>query len=102
MIPADWARLAEQSGAGEILLTSVDRDGTFAGYDHELIREVASATRIPVIASGGAADLADMRRAVRDSGANAAAAGSLFVYRNARRGVLINYPDRALLEELFT
>jgi cyclase len=99
--PADFAREAELCGAGEILLTSIDRDGTFSGYDHDLVCQVTSCTTIPVIACGGASGLEDMRRVVRRSGAAAAASGSLFVYRNSNRGVLINYPDRAILEELF-
>ena len=99
--PATFAVEAQRQGAGEILLTSIDRDGTYSGYDHELISQVSTATSLPVIACGGARDLADMQRAVSSSGASAAAAGSLFVYRNANRGVLINYPDRQLLEDLF-
>lgn len=72
-----WARAAEARGAGEILLTSFDRDGTRSGYDLELIRAVAGATRIPVIASGGASS-AEHLRAALDAGADAVLAASIF------------------------
>ena len=80
--PAPWARQAEETGAGEILLTSIDRDGTLEGYDLDLIRTVSSAVRIPVIASGGAGKLQDLIDAVRTGGASASAAASLFHFRD--------------------
>ncbi|MEM8835052.1 MAG: imidazole glycerol phosphate synthase subunit HisF [Planctomycetota bacterium] len=73
----DWARDAEQRGAGEILLTSWDRDGTHTGYDTELLRTVTHAVRIPVIASGGASNSAHMLDAF-DAGADAVLAASIF------------------------
>lgn len=73
-----WAREGERLGAGEILLTSMDRDGTSEGYDLELTREVADAVRLPVIASGGAGSAVDMARALTDGGAEAALAASIF------------------------
>lgn len=76
--PAFLARDAEKLGAGEILLTSIDRDGTMSGYDIELIRRVVDAVSIPVIASGGAGSYADMLRALIDGGASAVAAASIF------------------------
>jgi cyclase len=75
--PADWAARMEEMGAGEILLTSVERDGTMQGYDLNLIREVASCVRIPVIASGGAGSYEHMYEAV-EHGASAVAAASIF------------------------
>lgn len=75
--PADWAREAAERGAGEILLTSVDRDGTMNGYDLELIADVADAVSIPVIASGGAGNYRHMVEAVT-AGASAVAAASMF------------------------
>ena len=95
--PTDAARRAEALGAGEILLTAVDRDGMQSGYDLELIREVCGAVKLPVIASGGAATIDDLRRAVRDGGAAAVAAGSLFVFHGPHRAVLISYPDPEVL-----
>jgi cyclase len=73
-----WAREAEQRGAGEILLTSMDRDGTKAGYDLELTRAVADAVGIPVIASGGVGTLEHLVEGVRDGGADAVLAASIF------------------------
>ncbi|HYM61964.1 MAG TPA: imidazole glycerol phosphate synthase subunit HisF [Thermoanaerobaculia bacterium] len=73
-----WCRKAEQLGAGEILLTSVDRDGTNAGFDLDLLRAVSSAVRIGVIASGGAGRLEDFRDAIESGGARAVLAASLF------------------------
>ncbi|MCA1632011.1 MAG: imidazole glycerol phosphate synthase cyclase subunit, partial [Acidobacteria bacterium] len=74
----EWAARAEASGAGEILLTSMDRDGTGDGYDVELLRAVSGAVRIPVIASGGAGRLEHFREAVTEGGASAVLAASLF------------------------
>ena len=67
-----------ERGAGEILLTSVERDGTMRGYDLQLIEKVAHAVDIPVIASGGAGNYEHMVSAVRDAGASAVAAASMF------------------------
>jgi imidazoleglycerol phosphate synthase cyclase subunit len=73
----DWAREAAERGAGEILLTSWDRDGTREGYDLELIRAVAEAVDVPIVASGGAATAAHMAEAIR-AGADAVLAASIF------------------------
>lgn len=75
---ADWCARAESLGAGEILLTSIDRDGTAAGFDLELLRAVTSRVRIGVIASGGAGTLAHFREAIESGGARAVLAASLF------------------------
>lgn len=101
MNAVDAARKARESGAGEIMLQSIERDGTMLGYDLDLIREVSQAVSIPVIACSGAGHLYDLKKAI-DSGASAAAAGSMFVYKNQRKGVLINYPDKKELQELFS
>ena len=77
----EWAREAESRGAGEILLTSMDRDGTRAGFDCEMTAAVGNAVNIPVIASGGAAGPADFVAAVRDGGADAVLAASIFHQR---------------------
>jgi cyclase len=76
--PAEHARQVERLGAGEILLTSIDRDGTMEGYDLELVMRVADAVSIPVIASGGAGCYADMASALLEGGASAVAAASIF------------------------
>jgi cyclase len=92
--PADFARTVEDHGAGEIIIQSIDRDGTGSGYDVDLIREISKRVSIPVVALGGAGELGDVRRAVKAGLASAAAAGSLFVYHGRNQGVLINYPMR--------
>ena len=76
----EWARELEDRGAGELLLTSIDRDGTMNGYDLELIEKVVSAVGIPVIASGGAGTYQHMFEAVSKSGASAVAASSMFQF----------------------
>jgi imidazole glycerol-phosphate synthase subunit HisF len=74
----EWAVLGERLGAGEILLTSMDKDGTHEGYDLELLRAISSAVRLPVIASGGAGTVEHMYRALTDGGAEAMLAASVF------------------------
>lgn len=96
--PVVLARDLECRGAGEIIVNAVDRDGTMEGYDVPLIRSVASAVAIPVVACGGAGKLSHFAEAVRDGKASAVAAGSMFVFQGKHRAVLINYPARAELE----
>jgi cyclase len=76
--PVQFAIEAERRGAGEILLTSIDRDGTFKGYDVECIRRVSDAVSIPVIASGGAGSYEDMRQVIVDGNVSAVAAASIY------------------------
>jgi cyclase len=78
--PAEWAQQLESLGAGEIMLTSIERDGTMEGYDLDLISAVAAAVDIPVIASGGAGSVDDMIAAVQDSKASAVAAASIYQF----------------------
>jgi cyclase len=73
-----WAERAVDLGAGELLVTSIDRDGTGAGFDMALLRAITSRVHVPVIASGGAAGPADFVAAVRDGGADAVLAASIF------------------------
>ncbi|MEK6322806.1 MAG: imidazole glycerol phosphate synthase subunit HisF [Acidobacteriota bacterium] len=87
----EWAVRAEQLGAGEILLTSMDRDGTRDGYDIELTRAVSSAVRIPVIASGGAGRLEHFNEALADGGASAVLAASLFHFGQYKIAELKDY-----------
>jgi cyclase len=76
----DWARKVEELGAGEILLTSMDRDGTREGYDIELTRAVTSAVNIPVIASGGAGKLEHLKDVIKYADADAVLVASIFHY----------------------
>lgn len=86
-----WAQEVEQRGAGEILLTSMDRDGTKAGYENELTRQVAEAVSIPVIASGGAGSCEDFYEVLTTGKADAALAASLFHYHELSIGELKQY-----------
>jgi cyclase len=96
--PVEHATRMVELGAGEIFLNAIDRDGTGAGYDIALLRSVAQAVPVPVIACGGAGSLADFGAAVSDGHASAVAAGSMFVFHGKHRAVLISYPSRAELE----
>ena len=87
----EWAVSAERLGAGEVLLTSMDRDGTRDGYDVELTRSVGSAVRIPVIASGGAGTLEHFYQAFVQAGASAALAASLFHFGDFKIGEVKNF-----------
>ena len=99
--PVDFARAMEQEGAGEIVVQSVDRDGTMSGYDNELLKKVASAVTIPVIALGGACNLKAMKTTWDETNVNGLAAASMFLYQGQRRGLLINYPNRKMIHSLF-
>ena len=100
LAPVDYAVKMAQRGAGEILLTSIDRDGTQKGYDIDLVREVSAAVNVPVVSCGGAGSVADLGSAVA-AGASAAAAGSLFVFSGKHRAVLITYPRDSDLDSCF-
>lgn len=99
--PVPFAQQMQEAGAGELIVTAIDRDGTWDGYDLSLIKAVTSAVDIPVVANGGAGELLDLRRAVLEGGASAASAGSLFVYQKKHRAVLVSFPDRSQLNKLF-
>jgi cyclase len=90
--PADVARRMEAMGAGEIVLNSVDRDGTMEGYDLDLVAKVRSGLSLPVTVLGGAGSLTDIQQLVRRYPIIGAAAGSLFVFKGKYRAVLISYP----------
>ncbi|MCC7109254.1 MAG: imidazole glycerol phosphate synthase subunit HisF [Deltaproteobacteria bacterium] len=96
----EWAREAEQRGAGEIVLNSIDNDGVMKGYDLALAREVRAAVNVPVTLLGGAGSLDDLRALFGACGVVGAAAGSLFVFKGAYRAVLINYPARAQRDDV--
>jgi len=100
--PVDHAIAMEKTGAGEIIVNSVDRDGTMSGYDLELVRSVVRSVGVPVVACGGAGKLDDMRDVINLANAASAAAGSLFIYHGKHRAVLISYPDQAGLANVFS
>jgi cyclase len=98
--PVEFARNAERAGAGELLINSIEFDGTFNGYDTKLIQEISSAVSIPLIAVGGAGTINDFVQAV-SFGASAVAAGSMFVFQRPHRAVLISYPTQQELIQSF-
>jgi len=91
--PVQWAREVERMGAGEILLTSIDREGTWSGYDLNLVKQVADSVEIPVIANGGAGATEDIINVVNQSNASAVGLGSMVVFQRRGMGVLINMPE---------
>lgn len=97
----DYAKKCEQLGAGEIIINSVDRDGTFAGYEINLIKSFTDILNIPVIACGGAKNYQDLFDVCVNGGASAASAGSLFVFQGNLKAVLINFPSQNEINNLF-
>ncbi len=99
LTPVQYAKMMQDAGAGEIVLNSIHRDGTFSGYDYKLISEVSKVIEIPLIALGGAANIADFNKAIQN-GASAVAAGSMFLFQGPHRAVLISYPSQSELKEI--
>lgn len=92
--------LATDLGVGELMLYSVDNDGTWEGYDYEVTAQILNHVDIPVIACGGCGSIADLKKVLYETNANAAAIGSMAVYSKKGMGVLINFPVReSIIEE---
>jgi cyclase len=99
--PEQFAKMLENAGVGEILINNIDADGTYKGFDTNLIQSIASVVNIPVIAIGGAGSVEDFVKA-KQAGASAVAAGSMFVFQRPHQAVLISYPtQKELKEKLF-
>jgi len=98
--PVDFAQLMEEMGAGEIVLNSIANDGTMSGYDIETIAKVTSKVTIPIIAMGGAGRMEHFKEVIQKAHVSAVAAGSMFVFQGKHKAVLINYPDRNLIENI--
>ncbi len=96
----EWAKELEQLGVGELLITAMDKDGTWSGYDHTIISKINEVVNVPVIANGGAGDVADIGAVVKECGVSAAAVGSMVVYQKKGMGVLVNFPDNNILEKV--
>lgn len=101
MDPVNYAQKVAEMGAGEIVINSIDLDGTMQGYDIALIKSIADAVDVPVVALGGAGALSHLKDAAQNGKASALAAGSMFVFHGPRRAVLINFPTQKELMELF-
>ncbi len=97
--PLDVAKQAEQQGAGEIMLTNIDLEGSYDGYDIDTLQEVSAQVSIPIIINGGAKTAEHLTTAIKH-GASASAAGSMFVFHGAREAVLISHPERSTLDQL--
>lgn len=89
----EFIKEAQDLGAGEIVINNIDADGMMKGYDLELIKKVAQATKVPLTVLGGAGSLEDIGKLIEKFGIIGAAAGSAFVYKGKLKGVLINYPS---------
>jgi len=98
--PIGFCKKLEDIGVGEIVINSIDRDGTMAGYDMSLIHQVRDVVSIPLTALGGASSLDDIGQLIHEYGIIGAAAGSLFVFKGKFRAVLINYPTQSEKEVL--
>jgi cyclase len=90
----DFCLLMQEMGAGELIINSIDNDGTMEGYDINILKQITEATEVPIVALGGAGNLNDFTKAIYEGGASAVSAGSLFVYHGPRKAVLINYPTK--------
>lgn len=100
--PVEFAKQLDSIGIGEIMINSIDRDGTMKGYDLDLISKMSAAVQVPVIACGGAATIDDFDQAINQVGASAVAAGSMFVFHGKHRAVLISYPEQSDLKRIFS
>ena len=98
--PVAWAQELEQLGAGEILLTAIHQEGTWMGFDINIIEKISNAVNIPVIANGGASSIEDIGKAVKQGNASAVSLGSMVVYQNKGMGVLVNFPDTKKLKRV--
>lgn len=99
--PVSYARRAEAMGAGELIVTAIDREGTNKGFDSELIALITKSVDIPVVAQGGASSLDDFKMVVNQAHASAVAAGSYFTFHGKHKAVLLTYPAYSELEQLF-
>lgn len=97
--PVQVAKQLETAGVGEIMITSIDNEGTRSGLDLKLVKEVSNAVSVPVIANGGTGELSHMVDAVK-AGASAIAAGAFFVFHGKHDAVLITYPEYKVLEKI--
>lgn len=95
----EWAKKLEKAGAGEILLTSMDKDGTWSGFDVELTKKVSDAVSVPVIANGGAGSIEHIGEVIKKGNASAVCLGSMVVYQQKGMGVLVNFPDKRHLQK---
>jgi imidazole glycerol-phosphate synthase subunit HisF len=99
--PIEYALKMQALGAGELIVSSIDKDGTRSGYDMSLLQSITDKVNLPVVALGGASSLDDLKLAVSEAHVSAVAAGDMFVFSGKHKAVLITYPPYHKLEELF-
>ena len=98
--PVDYAIKLEELGAGELLLTSMDKDGTWLGFDIDILNKISNAVNIPVIANGGAGNVQHIIDVVQNTKVSAVALSSMLLYQRKGLGVLVNFPDKKYLNEV--
>ncbi|WP_108245603.1 AglZ/HisF2 family acetamidino modification protein [Muricauda brasiliensis] len=96
----NYVKEIEMLGVGEILLNSIDRDGTMEGYDIGMIKDVSVSVEIPVVACGGAGNMDDLKQVLAQTEVTGVAAGSMFIYQGKKRGVLISYPNQEEIKNI--
>jgi len=99
--PIEYAQQMQEFGAGELIVSDIDKDGTRSGYNVLLLKSITDAVSIPVVALGGAGELDDFKKATNQANVSAVAAGDLFVFSGKHKAVLITYPAYNKLEALF-
>lgn len=96
--PIEWAQKLESAGVGELLITSMDKEGTWHGFDISLISSIADAVDVPVVALGGAGGVDDINDVFANTNASAVGLGSMVVYQKKGMGVLVNFPDNSSIK----
>ena len=96
----EWAKNLQNAGVGELLITSIEREGSWKGYDIELIKSITENVQVPVIANGGCGSVEHIGEVVKQANASACAVGSIVVYQKQGMGVLVNFPDRKKLQRI--
>jgi cyclase len=97
--PVNWAIELQNRGAGELLITSINNDGTWKGFDIEIIKKIAQSVSIPVIINGGCSSINEINNVFINTNISAVGVGSLFVFQQKDLGVLINYPDNSVFNK---
>ena len=102
LTPTEYALQMCEAGAGELFINNVDKDGTYTGFDSQILESINKIVSVPVIACGGASGTNDLKEVVAKANVSGVAAGSIFVYQGPHRAVLISYPSQEELQRLFS
>lgn len=98
--PVEWAQRLEELGIGEILLTSIDKEGTWSGFDLNLVENLTKSIKVPLIANGGGGSIEHIADVVKKAKASAVGLGSMVVYQQKDMGVLVNFPNKSELNAI--